>query len=105
MNLNIEKTEEFLGGSLITKVTVSYNRLVELFGEPNVGISGDKKTQCEWNLLIQNPDVYDEESEGIIFIYDWKEDVQPKDVRDWHIGGQSNILGLELVEYILDRRY
>jgi len=53
-----------------------YEKLIELFGEPNRG-DGDKTT-VEW--VIQTPD-------GLATIYDYKEELLAGDITRWHIGG------------------
>lgn len=68
-------------------VDVSYDDLVETFGEPNT--NGDAyKTDAEWCLVTDH---------GIATIYNYKdginyngEDGTPTaDIRDWHIGGTT----------------
>ncbi len=64
------------------KIECTYDKLVELFGEPLPG-DGDK-THCEWVVaFIDGPEA------TIATIYDWKEWISPKNVTDWHIGGFS----------------
>ena len=61
-------------------VIATYDRLVELFGQPYVTNCG--KTQVEWDI---------EWSDGTIStIYDWKcNDYEPEEVTEWNIGGDS----------------
>jgi hypothetical protein len=60
-------------------VNCSYDRLVDLFGTP---LGGDGyKTQAEWVLKLSNGDV--------ATIYDWKENIPPEQVTEWHIGGHA----------------
>lgn len=72
-------------------VTVSYDRLVSLFGEPILGGSEDK-VQAEWLI----------ESNGVVAtIYDWKRYGQsPQNNTDWHVGGHSKE-SVKLVEKFL----
>jgi len=58
----------------------SYKELVKVFGEPNYGRSPDGKIQVEWCLKI---------NDTIVTIYDYKENVPPEEVTEWHIGGNS----------------
>lgn len=54
--------------------------LSEVFGEPKYPAGGDGKIQAMWRGTI----------DGEVFtIYDYKQDVEPPDVDDWHIGGKS----------------
>ena len=66
-------------------VTVTYQGLVAVFGEPSVDeTSMDQKVQVEWIIL------FDDGRVGTI--YDWKEyDTSPQDVTDWHLGGHNKI--------------
>lgn len=58
---------------------VEYDKLVELFGEPERFQEG--KVQAEW--LIEFDD-------GVVAsIYDWKEDIKPEAVKIWHVGGHE----------------
>lgn len=59
-------------------VETTYDKLVELFGEPERTDCG--KTQVEWDI---------EWSDGTITtIYDWKwYDTEPEEVPEWSIGG------------------
>lgn len=68
------------GGWLQGHVDVSYSDLVSAFGQPSYLSNGGGKTQCEWDLRIN--DVF-------VTIYDWKEDRSHLRVRDWHVGGTS----------------
>jgi hypothetical protein len=63
-------------GSVLT----TYDRLVELFGQPYATNCG--KTQVEWDI---------EWSDGTIStIYDWKcYDYEPEEITEWNIGGNS----------------
>jgi len=74
------------GTSLKGSIDESYERLVEVFGEPN-GFGDDLKVRCEW--VINTPS-------GVATIYDWKDIVDVEDVRDWHIGGKTS----DVVEWV-----
>ena len=62
--------------SLIGYMSVNYDKLVKLFGEPALFV-GDK-VQAEWILKF---------GDKVLTIYDWKEHVDPEFVTAWHIGG------------------
>jgi len=76
-------------------VEETYNRLVEVFGEPNGEVDG-YKVDVQW--IIFTP-------VGVATIYNWKNghnyngemghDVE--DITDWHIGGKDE----EVVDYIV----
>ena len=79
-----------VGTSLRGKVPVSFDRLVEVFGEPNelnAEPSGDDKVHNEWGIRFSegDEDIY-------ATIYDWKEmdayDSHYGEYR-WHIGGRQ----------------
>jgi len=63
--------------SLQGYVKTTYDKLVEVFGEPNCYAGG--KTTCEWNLKFADG--------TIASIYDYKESETPKYEYDWHVGG------------------
>jgi hypothetical protein len=72
-------------------IECSYKDLVSVFGKPHFLGSGDNKVQATWGVIINglryDDDIYD--SEFVISIYDYKEDVKMKDVTYWHIGGKD----------------
>ena len=78
------------GSSLMGYVTASYDKLVELFGEPNCPY-GDK-TWNNWDLCFRVWDDDDSEDFDDVYvsIYDWKE-MGPESSKSgeyqWHIGG------------------
>jgi hypothetical protein len=65
---------------------VTYQRLVEIFGDPEPG--GDK-TDVEWTILFDDGTV--------ATIYNWKDGrnycgangLDPEDIQSWHIGGHE----------------
>lgn len=75
------------GTSLIDEITVSYGRLVELFGQPDPG--DEYKTDAEWVLTFPS---------GIVAtIYNWKDGpaycgrggTPIEEIRRWHVGGHK----------------
>ena len=80
------------GTSLQGYVTTTYDKLVELLGDPLPG-SSDGKTTCEWILEF--------EDNTIATIYDWKLSSTPKNLYDWQIGGAS-LKALDYVEEALN---
>jgi len=84
------------GGGLQGYVTITYNELVNILGEPPILGSDDSKTQAEWILYFPEINEY-------AWIYDYKETVSKESVTDWHIGGKDknvvdlirNVLGLD----------
>ena len=67
------------GTSYMGSVKTTYNRLVEIFGEPHLR-DGDKTT-AEWVLEFQDG--------TIATIYDWKLSETPTYEYNWHVGGFS----------------
>ena len=59
------------------KIITTFQKLVEVFGEP-LGESGDGKCQCQRIIEFEN---------GVkATIYDWKEyDKRKENVMEWHI--------------------
>jgi hypothetical protein len=90
------------GTCLQGKVTTTFNKLEEAFGEPIYPDSFDGKVMCEWVLEFEDG--------TIATIYCWKLKTAPVEEYDWHIGGHSeravdyvkNILLMKEVEYKLN---
>jgi hypothetical protein len=83
--------------SLKGYIKTTYNKLLELFGEPNAGPTGDGKVNIEWIL---------ENDEGLVAtIYDWKLDrdlrLAPDEEYQWHIGGHKSAVVKELNDIIM----
>ena len=76
------------GTSLVGYVTTTYNKLVNLFGDPCTDY--DKST-AHWNIQAQDGTV--------ATIYDYKEYSTPTSMYRWHIGGHSE-KALQLVEFL-----
>jgi len=64
------------GTSLQGYITIKFADLVSVLGKPHFE-NGDKIT-AEWAIQI---------GDAVITIYDYKEDVTPKGLYDWHVGG------------------
>ncbi len=82
------------GTSYKGRLAASFNQLVQVFGQPNAGPSGDGKVFNEWVLKT--------EDDLVATIYDWKLDFDvketPDEVYDWHIGGHKS----QVVTDVLD---
>jgi hypothetical protein len=78
--------------SLKGSVLTTFAKLVEVFGQPDLGPDdfGLDKTTCEWHLVFEDGTV--------ATIYDWKLDSTPFYEYDWHIGGRS----AEAVDRVLE---
>jgi hypothetical protein len=92
----------FQSGSLQGYINENYFNLVEVFGEPTHGESGDSKVFTEWELAFVVQEEGEEDTETVYAtIYDWKE-AGPMTAREatkynWHIGGKSK-KSVEVVE-------
>lgn len=66
-------------------IDVSYQRLVEIFGEPQE--SDGYKVDAQWNLIFSDKTVATiyNYKDGKNYLGDDGDDV--KDIRDWHVGG------------------
>ena len=79
-----------VGSALRGKVFATYDRLVEVFGEPNIlnaESSGDDKVHNEWGIRFEDGDW-----DTYATIYDWKEmDAYDSHIGEyrWHIGGRQ----------------
>ena len=70
------------GTSLQGYITIKYSELVAVLGEPHYTY-GDKTT-AEWAIQI---------GDAVITVYDYKEEVTPKNEYSWHVGGfDSSVL-------------
>ena len=81
------------GTYLQGKVNTSYNRLVEVFGKPTGFASDDGKVQVEWAVKFDDG--------TLATIYDWKEDTNPSDVTEWHIGGFSQAAVYNVIDEVI----
>lgn len=77
------------GTSLKGYITASYHELVEMFGDPAYGESGDSK--CTFTFVVNYEVEYDGDYDyGTFTLYDWKgnrpsDDSEPFEV---HVGGR-----------------
>jgi hypothetical protein len=100
----IKLVDSGIGGSLQETISIGYDELCELLGEPNDDDgSGDGKIDVEWIL----------EFDGVDFdIYNWKNGVNylgfdgtPVEfITDWSIGGSDKAKATELKELLLAHR-
>lgn len=82
MNWSKANRDDSFMTSLVGEVETTYDRLVEVFGEPHLTAkdSSDGKITAEW-IVSFNGDV--------ATIYDYKERQTPKGSYRWHIGGHK----------------
>jgi hypothetical protein len=87
---------DITGTSLMGYISTTYDRLVEVFGEPTHFESGDGKVTAEWDIEFTD----DEGDVHKATVYDWKqyEDGTPDGKYDWHIGGRTG----EVVGFVQD---
>ena len=71
---------DITGTCLQGTINTSYDRLVELFGEPTQ-LEADGKVQVEWVMKFTDG--------TLATIYDWKENQVPEGVTEWHVGGHT----------------
>lgn len=66
------------------EVVTSYGELINIFGKPSCGESGDGKVQVEWIVIFGDG--------RLCTIYDWKEyDTPVGSVTNWHLGGHDGV--------------
>ena len=89
------------GTSYIDAVRISYQRLVDLFGEP-LGPSSDHKVSAEWHVSLEGP-----LNKGFVTIYNYKtgknyssDGQETEDIMEWHMGGKSRSAVYLLEEYL-----
>ena len=68
------------GTCLQGTINTSYDRLVDLFGEPTQ-LEADGKVQVEWAIKFTDG--------TLATIYDWKEEKTVSAVTEWHVGGHT----------------
>ena len=102
---NEERSNRVSGTSLLGSVNVSYDTLVELFGEPFTGDDVDGyKTDAEWHIDIDRG----YEDTGFVAIYNYKDGknylgadgLNVADITDWHVGGRTKLEMFLLEDYI-----
>lgn len=69
------------GTCLQGTINTSYDRLVELFGQPIQMEETDGKVQVEWAIKFTDG--------TLATIYDWKEEKRASSVTEWHVGGHT----------------
>lgn len=89
--MNFTREANIDGTSFQGSVQISYDKLVQAFGEPeNVGEHSDK-VRFEWDLTFADGTV--------AAIYDWKQYGTPAGfIEEWNIGGKSH----RAVELVLE---
>ena len=99
-------TVAFSGSSLQGKIKTTYDKLVEVFGEPTyTDASPYEKVNANWTLDIKVPyeDEFGEDFNYVTAtIYNWKDGYIPTEEYDWHIGGFHNGDALDAVQKVLD---
>jgi len=68
----------------------TYEKLVQVFGGPQVIGSPDGKAKVEWRGKINDID---------FTIYDYKSGCAPEKNMDWHIGGHKKVVASLLITY------
>tara|TARA_X000001316_G_C895171_1_gene15432 strand:- start:200 stop:511 length:312 start_codon:yes stop_codon:yes gene_type:complete len=84
---------DICGTSLQGTINTSYDRLVELFGQPLQLEEGDGKVQVEWAVKFNDG--------TLATIYDWKEDKTASAVTEWHIGGFSQAAVFNVIDEVI----
>ena len=99
-------TIKTVGTSLQGKVTTTYDKLVEVFGEPTMtDASPYEKVNAQWTLEFKIPFTDDTGIEDfdtvVATIYNWKDGYIPTEKYEWHIGG-FDYQAVECVDKVLD---
>jgi hypothetical protein len=84
------------GSSLKGYVTTTYDRLVEVFGEPTYSDADPyEKVNAEWEVSASVYDTEDDDTVDVKFtVYNWKTGSVPTEEYQWHIGGYDNYASL-----------
>jgi len=80
LDLSYTKINSGCGTSLQGYIKTTYADLVHLLGKPSYRGEGEKIT-CEWIIKFNNG--------PLVTIYDYKTGKTPKDLYEWHVGGNS----------------
>lgn len=91
MNYRKANDGEINGTSYQGLIKINYTELCKIFGQPEKG-TNDGKIQAQWELIVAGG--------APVVIYDYKEDVEPRNVLVWHIGGRSKD-AVQLVEILI----
>ena len=73
------------GTCLRGKFFGSYETLVWTFGAPTHVFPAGESSQVAWDIKFTSPDG----DRVIASIYDWKQGVDVREVKEWNIGGHS----------------
>ena len=92
MTMKFKTYRDFDMTSLQGYVNTTYDKLVEVFGEPNR--YSDSKVTCEWSIKFADG--------TIATIYDYKTDATPLEEYTWHIGGFNNYAVKRVNEAVKD---
>lgn len=96
-------SKHIVGGGNVGHLTCSYERLVDMFGEPTIKTDG-YKTSAEWHV----EHVYDQQFQGVTAIYDYKQcktycgddGLETEHITQWNLGGKNQKLAVDLVNFI-----
>lgn len=103
----LNDSSKVIGTSVTGYLEVSYQTLVELFGEPNAKVDG-YKTDAEWHLSVDTPGG----NKRAVTIYNYKngenyckeDGLRVEDIKHWHVGSRGKAEYWYLEEYITDRQ-
>jgi hypothetical protein len=91
MTFNRVKQSQGFGTVYQGLITIKYSELCAIFGPPDDG-TDDGKVQADWTINI---------AEGVIAtIYDYKEEIEPRQILQWHIGGKTKDV-VQLIDIIV----
>jgi len=91
----VNSKETFINGtSQKGQVYTTYDKLVNVLGQPKDG-SADGKTTCEWHVEFEDGEV--------VTIYDWKVPETPKHLYKWNVGARNHT-PLDYLETLLETR-
>lgn len=88
-----DETVNVNGTHLVGEITTTYDKLVELFGDPTyTDADPNEKVNCEWTIDAKIiTDFCDDEDYFYkpFTVYCWKEGRIPTEEYSWHIGGDD----------------
>ena len=89
-----DATANVNGTHLVGEITTTYDKLVEVFGDPTYTDADPyEKVNCEWTIDAKVISVDADDEDDYFYkpftVYCWKEGRIPTEEYSWHIGGND----------------
>ncbi len=90
--MNIRKVEDEgrqIGTFLVGYIDISYQELVNKFGEPELCHDRGNKTDAQWLMEFEDHELFTIYNYKNGINYEGSDGIPTEDIRDWHIGGST----------------